>query len=208
MQRIGIIVAHEDDEAILAGGLISKTASKDEVVIISVVDTTEGQRRAIIRNSEKFGFRRKSLGIAPWNIHIHEVAQAIYREIQGFQPDLIVTHNPGDTHQEHRAVVEAVEIATRQIDMCKEGGHNFRWNVIYGLGVGAYENSDNWLLPNYFVILSETEAVSKVDMLNEYGTEMRGIRTADNTLIDLRYWGRFVGAEYAEPFHVKRICVR
>lgn len=97
-----------------------------------------------------------------------------------------------------------VEIATRQIDMCKEGGHNFRWNVIYGLGVGAYENSGNWLLPNYFVIQSETEAVSKVDMLNEYGTEMRGIRTADNTLIDLRYFG----AEYAEPFHVKRICVR
>ena len=46
----------------------------------------------------------------PWG---SQAVIAVEREIIAFQPDLVVTHSPSDSHQDHRATAMAVISATR-----------------------------------------------------------------------------------------------
>lgn len=202
MRRIAVVVAHEDDEALIAGGFISQS---EQVKVISVVYVTENQRRTVQNNAQKFGFEFKPLNQKQWDINLPQVAEEIHAELTAFRPDIVITHPPFDTHQEHKIVSHAVEIATRGIVPRNIEQTFFVDSVIYGYGTGAFENTYQFPKPNAFIRLSEKDVENKLNMLRAYGKEMRGIRNEDNALVDARFWGRFIGAEYAEPFLSARV---
>ena len=202
MRRIAVVVAHEDDEALIAGGFISQS---EQVKVISVVYVTEDQRRTARINAQKFGFEFTPLNQKQWHINLPQAAEEIHGELTAFRPDIVITHPPFDTHQEHKTVSHAVEIATRGIVPRNSEHSHFVNTVVYGYGTGAFENTYQFPKPNAFVRLSESDVERKLDMLRAYGREMRGIRNEENALVDARFWGRFIGAEYAEPFLSARI---
>jgi LmbE family N-acetylglucosaminyl deacetylase len=202
-----IIAAHDDDEALMAGGYIAKYASQKEIVVCVVIGCTDDQKAASAKNAEAFGYTIEPIYEKQFATPLHVLAAKINQVILKHRPQTIITHTYFDTHQEHKLVHDAVEIATRAIDMREAGGGHFVPNILLGLGTGLYENSITLTRPQCFVGLSRKEVNRKVDMMNRYGLEMKGIRSRIGAITDARFWGKMNGTQFAEAFIAKRIAV-
>ena len=201
-----IVVAHDDDEALMCGGYISQKAESSKIVVVSAITCTEEQKKAAVFNASRFGYHYIHLGFTQWHVELHMLARRISEVISEFSPKTIITHPAFDTHQEHKMVNSAIEIATRAIDM-RGVGIRYIYNILYGYGTGAYENSDIWQKPNVFLRLNETDVSNKTNMLESYGKEMRGTRTGCCAITDCKFWGKLINSEYAEAYLTKRILI-
>lgn len=208
MRRIDtmIVVAHDDDEALMCGGYISKHSPRSSILVVSAIACTDEQKRAAILNAKRFGYSYLPLRLTQWNVQLHDLARRFSEIIAEYSPDTIVTHPAFDTHQEHRLVNSAIEIASRAIDM-RGVGSNYVYNILYGYGTGAYENSDIWKKPNVFLRLSEEDVSNKAAMLAAYGKEMRGTRSGCCAVTDCMFWGKLINSEFAEAYLTKRILL-
>ena len=201
-----IVVAHDDDEALMCGGYISRNAHKRNIVVVSAIACTNEQFSAAKRNAERFGYKYIPLRMTQWQVQLHDLARRFSEIIAEYSPKTIITHPAFDTHQEHRLVNSAIEIATRAIDM-RGVGIKYIYNILYGYGTGAYENSDIWQKPNVFLRLNEDNVSDKTEMLESYGKEMRGTRTGCCAVTDCKFWGKLINSEYAEAYLTKRILI-
>ena len=201
-----IVVAHDDDEALMCGGYIAGHINKKRIAVVSAIACTDEQFNAAVSNAAKFGYIYHPLRLRQWHVELHDLARVLSETVAQYAPDTIITHPAFDTHQEHRLVNSAVEIASRAIDM-RGVGSNYVYNILYGYGTGAYENSDIWTKPNVFLKLSKPEIDAKCEMLTAYGKEMRGARSGCHAVTDSMFWGKLVNCEYAEAYLTKRILL-
>ena len=201
-----IIAAHDDDEALMCGGYIAKYAKKKKILVVSCVACTNEQLNAAEINARRFGYEYLPLRLKQWNVELHNLARILSEEFVLHSPDTVITHPAFDTHQEHKLVNAAVEIASRSIDM-RGVGNNYIYNILYGYGTGAYENSDIWQKPNVFLTLEPEEIERKKEMLLQYGKEMRGTRTGGHAITDAMFWGKLINSQYAEAYLTKRILL-
>lgn len=227
--KILVIVAHADDEAIGCGGtLLKHTNNGDEIRIIYMTDGVgaRGENNSAENSLSKSNSASKNRLSAqlqacqqlkvnkfynfdfPDNsmdqVALIEVTQAIEPIINEFQPSIIYTHHGGDLNIDHRIVHQAVLTACRpQPDMSIKKILSFEVN---SSTEWASTSMSSPFLPNYFVDISGY-CNDKQQLLEKYHQEMmpyphtRSIE-AISYLNNVR--GSAIGVESAEAFMLIR----
>jgi LmbE family N-acetylglucosaminyl deacetylase len=199
------IGAHADDIEIGCGGtLLRLAAAYPAPEVYWVVLSATGERAAEARASadaflEGAGRRTVVLrefrdGFLPYQGGaVKEFFEGLKREIA---PDLILTHDRGDLHQDHRLLGELT-------------WNTFRDHLILEYEIPKYDGGLG--TPNVFVPLDAATCRRKVDALLRHFPSQRSKRwfTADLFLALLRLRGMEANAPdgYAEAFYARKLLL-
>lgn len=125
--KIMVVAAHMDDEVLGCGGTIAQhTAVGDEVRVLYVCSRAyfnEVREEWIKREESCAANALRVLGVQEHEFlqlrdeqldhKVIDVVKPIEERIVAFQPDVLYVNHRGDNNQDHRAVFNAVMIATR-----------------------------------------------------------------------------------------------
>lgn len=204
--RVLVVVAHADDETIGCGGTIAKlarTGHQVEVLLpIKRIDT-RGVREW---DNLVAGFKQAcdvlgakatiSKELIPED-EAHRTPALLNDMILSYveRADLILSHHPGDVNYVHRAVANAVEVATRP----------FRRNKSVWLFPVATTSDQGFFSiyqPNLHVVLLADDVDKKVRAMAHYHTEHEAGRTPEDLRLRATLTGRQIGADFAESFQI------
>lgn len=215
-ERVLVVAAHPDDEALGCGGTIARhSADGDDVHVVFVADgeTSRGMKALPNRNfmaheAAKVLDTRSMLFLDFSDQRLDQVALLdIIKliEVQAFivKPTIVYTHHAGDLNLDHRIVHQAVMTAFRPLP-----GNQVK--AIYAFEVLSSTEWGTGFVPNHFVDISNFVG-KKIDALRCYDSEMRKAphaRTYQTSLLlaDLR--GASAGLYSAEAFMTLRSIVR
>lgn len=215
-----IVVAHPDDEVLGAGASIYKW-TKTDVVDVCIM-CTEAKARAfrpednelnddLNSSSEMLSISNKYEGTFP-NIEMNTVphlkmVQFIEEAIRKSEPDIVITHHPADTNNDHMqtsmACQEAIRLFQRRPDVKRI--KEFWYMEVPSCTEWAINNAMNKFNPNCFVEVGNDGIEAKIKALNMYRGVMRPYphpRSAEyiHGLAAIR--GGQWGCKYAESFEV------
>lgn len=213
IKKLMIIVAHPDDELLLAGGLLASWAGESAVVTVaseaSARGTGSGPDKIAKKQDEVFKQflidRKYNYGGEDSNLinenHL-KCVQFIEDCIRDFRPDLIITHYPKDTHSDHRCVSLATQEAFRVFQ--RPAGKQ----PLQELWYGEVPSSTDWTMqeqfhPNVWVKISASDLQDKVNGLKMYDQVLRPVphpRSEENIRALATVRGAQCGAAYAEAF--------
>lgn len=214
-----LVVAHPDDEVLGAGASIwkwTRTANHVSICIMS----TEAKARTfrpedkelnddLNTSSDYLGIERKFEGSFP-NIEMNTVphlklVQHIETAIKEAEPDIVITHHPADTNNDHlqtsMACQEAIRLYQRrpEIKPIKE----FWYMEVPSSTEWALNTSMNRFQPNTWVEVGNDGVEAKIKALSMYRGVMRPYphpRSAEAIEGFAAYRGCQVGVKYAEAF--------
>lgn len=214
-----IVVAHPDDEVIGCGASIKKWASNGDEVDICIM-STEAKARAfrpkdeqlnddLNSSSDFLGISNKYVATFP-NIEMNTVphirlVQFIESAISESKPDVIITHHPSDTNNDHLqtslACQEAIRLFQRRTDVSpiKE----FWFMEIQSSTDWSVNTAMNRFKPNTWVEIGKDGIEDKIKALNMYRGVMRPFphpRSIESLTGLAAYRGGQVGYVYAEAY--------
>ena len=203
--------AHLDDVEISCGGTIAKAIENGhdvKVLIMSksgytnkegniqrsdemaVVEGTNALHVLGINNIEILDFATKDI---PWQ---SDVVNAIDLRIDRYDPDIIFTHHPFDTHQAHVGVSNATISAARR-----------RNNVLFYEPITPSGRSYVAFRPQLYVDIEQT-IEKKIASLREHKTEYNKFGAEDwveGVHARCGFRGYEMGKKYAEAFEILRL---
>ena len=209
--RILAVGAHLDDVEISCGGTIAKAIENGhdvKVLIMSksgytnkegniqrsdetaVIEGTNALHVLGIENIEILDFPTKDI---PWE---SEAVNAIDLRIDRYDPDIIFTHHPFDTHQAHVGVSNATVSAARR-----------RNTVLFYEPITPSGRSYVAFRPQLYVDIEQT-IEKKIASLREHKTEYNKFGAEDwveGVQARCGFRGYEMGKKYAEAFEVLRI---
>lgn len=223
-ERILVVAAHPDDEALGCGGTIARHGAEGDSVTVAFLTDGVGARNEATGGSTDSHARCAAaakaadvLGVEPPvflnfpdnrldTVTLLDIVQAIEGVVRKIRPSRIYTHHSGDLNVDHRLCHQAVITATRPMP-----GRSVR--AIYGFEVPS---STEWMFgsrcpfqPNRFVDVSAF-VTAKLAALQCYEDEMRPFphpRSA-RAVEALAVWrGATAGLDAAEAFTVIRQVV-
>lgn len=214
-----LVVAHPDDETLGAGASMWKWGHSGHTVDVCIM-CTEAKARAFRPSDEELGDdtneSNRYLGVK----HIYEgtfpniemntvphlkLVQFIEAAIRESEPDIVITHHPADTNNDHlqtsMACQEAIRLFQRQPSTkpikefwFMEVGSASDWNV---------NSAFNAFRPNIYVEIGKEGIDAKVKALSMYRGVMRPYPhpRSEEAMKGLAAWrGSQVGEVYAEAF--------
>lgn len=216
-----LVVAHPDDEVLGAGASIYKWTRKGNSVDVCIM-CTEAKARAFrpedkeldddLNTSFKYlGVGMKFEATFP-NIEMNTVphiqlVQHIERAIKKSQPDIIITHHPADTNNDHLqtslACQEAIRLFQRKPE-CKPLSE-FWYMEVLSCTEWALNTAFNRFQPNTFVEVGREGIKAKVKALSMYRGVMRPYphpRSGETIEGLAAYRGSQAGCVYAEAFEI------
>lgn len=216
-----LVVAHPDDEVLGAGASIYKWSHAGDTVDVAIM-CTEAMARAFrpedseLENdtnvSTKFlGVNRKFEATFP-NIEMNTVphlklVQFIESTIRESEPDVIITHHPADTNNDHlqtsMACQEAVRLFQRQPQVKRV--REFWYMEVPSCTEWAINSAMNTFRPNCFVEVAREGVDAKICALSMYRGVMRPYphpRSAEYISGLAAVRGSQWGADFAESFEV------
>jgi len=216
-----IVVAHPDDEVLGAGASIWKWAHNGDQVDVCIM-CTEAKARAFRPEDKELdddthaalkyiGVNKEYKGTFP-NIEMNTVphlqlVQFIESAIKESEPDIIITHHPADTNNDHlqtsMACQEAIRLAQRQpsVKPLKE----FWYMEVPSCTEWAINNAMNLFRPNCYVEVGPDGVQAKVKALGMYRGVMRPYphpRSEAYITGLAAYRGGQFQLDYAEAFEV------
>ena len=213
-----IVVAHPDDEALGVGASIRKWSSKGDVVDVCIM-SSEAKARAFrpedkeldddLESSTKFlGVHKKYEGSFPnieMNIVPHlSLVQFIEKAIVESQPDIVITHHPSDTNDDHHQTSIACQAAIRlfqrrpEVKPLKEF-----WYMEVVSATDWSLNATDKFEPNTFVEVGREGVDAKIAAMHMYRGVMRPYphpRSDEGILGNAICRGGQAGVNYAEAF--------
>lgn len=214
-----IVVAHPDDEVLGAGATIHKLTKEGHTVDICIM-STEAKARAfrpednelnddLNASSDLLGIRNKYEGTFP-NIemntesHLHLV-QFIEKAIAATEPDVVITHHPSDTNNDHLHTSMACQAAIRLFQRRPEMKplKEFWFMEVLSSTEWAVNTAMNRFQPNTYVEVGKEGVEIKCRALAQYRGVMRPYPhpRSDEALLGLAaYRGAQSGCDYAEAF--------
>jgi LmbE family N-acetylglucosaminyl deacetylase len=221
-EKVLIVAAHADDEALGCGGTIARHADGgDSVEVVFVADGVSGRGNSAAL-AARHASAKKACAILGANapafldfpdqkldaVGLLPVVQALESLIAKIQPTVIYTHHGGDLNLDHRIVHQAVMTALRPTP-------SSIYKAVYAFEVAS---STEWastaigevFRPDHFVSIEGT-VERKIEALQAYDQEMRDFPHARSyaalrALATLR--GAAVGVVAAEGFVTLRSLVR
>ncbi len=125
--RLLTVAAHPDDETLGAGGTMAWHAARGDTVWAIVLadgassrhDKVEQQAECARNAAEILGIDRLVMVGLPDQrldtLSLLDVITPIEEVIAELQPDVVLTHFPGDVNEDHRLVARATLVATRPV---------------------------------------------------------------------------------------------
>lgn len=210
-----VVVAHPDDELLLAGGTLvqfqkvrpvgvvtlAANAQARSLGVQNIAKQQEGVFKALsVHYYKNFDFPDSELAQVP---HLHLV-QAIESCIKESWPIRIITHFPGDNHMDHKCVSQACQEAVRIYQRQPGGVRSPIREILYG----EVPSSTDWGLgeqfhPNTWVPISRDVLETKIQLLEQYREVLRDAphpRSRENIEALARQRGAQCGHFYAEAF--------
>ncbi|HEU5476122.1 MAG TPA: PIG-L deacetylase family protein [Actinophytocola sp.] len=196
-RRILAVGAHPDDVEIGAGAtLLAHRAAGDEVFVLTLSAgerggtapqrAAESQAAADLLGAQLFLGDLPDTEISAGKVTIDLIEDVIRR----VRPDVVYTHSAHDTHQDHRAVHQAVLVAARSVAT-----------------VVSFQSPSTTVefRPTRFVDVS-AHIRGKLDLLACFASQhvIRDYLADDLVMATARYWSRHAAVAYAEPFEVVR----
>lgn len=184
-----LVVAHPDDEVLGAGASIYKWTRNGDTVDVAIM-CTEAKARAfrpedkeldddLNASADFLGINRKYEATFP-NIEMNTVphiqlVQFIESAIKESEPDIVITHHPADTNNDHlmtsMACQEAVRLFQRrpEVKRIKEV-----WYMeVPSCSEWAINSAMNLFRPNCYVEVGEEAVDAKIKALGMYRGVMR-----------------------------------
>jgi LmbE family N-acetylglucosaminyl deacetylase len=202
--RILVVGCHSDDIEIGCGGtLLRLLDSHRSAVVRWVVMSARDERANEARASAEALLHEASES----EIILHDFADGFlpysgpavkesFEVLKDFQPDVILTHQRHDLHQDHRLV-------------CELTWNTFRDHLILEYEIPKYDGDLG--APNVFVALDEVTCFRKVELLMRHFGSQRSKRwfTEDVFLGLMRLRGieSGSGSQYAEAFYGRKLVV-
>ena len=214
-----IVVAHPDDEILGAGATMAKLAAEGKEVNVCILS---GQAQARTQRPEDaeleadtehaldaIGVKQRIIGDFPnikFNMVPHlELVQFIEQAIVTTKADVIITHHPGDTNNDHYHTSIACQAAIRlfqrrtNVIPIKE----FMFMEVLSSTEWSVNTSLRRFTPNLFVEVGKDNVVKKIKALSTYRDVMRPYphpRSAEALEGLAAYRGGQSGCCYAEAF--------
>jgi LmbE family N-acetylglucosaminyl deacetylase len=196
-ERVMAIGAHPDDVEIGVGGvLFGHRRLGDELAVVTMTRGARGGDQDA-RAAESLAAARM-LGAQLFHEDLEDTrvpegdptVRLIEDAIAAFEPTIIYTHSINDLHQDHRNTHRATLVAARQVP-----------------SVLCYESPSATVefKPARFVSI-DLDMDAKLDLIAVYASQTVIRPYLDPELVrsTCRYWGRFGGSRYCEPFEVVR----
>jgi len=217
MMKYLIVVAHPDDEVLGAGATIRKLIEEGNEVAVCIMANHAAARTNIsdtLAEDEKIAF--EIMGVEKVyqadfpNIKMNTVphldlVQFIEGAIEDFKADVIITHHPSDTNNDHVMTSYAAQAASRLFQR-REGVPAlklFLYMEVLSSTEWSLDSSANRFTPNYFVEIGKDGVDLKVKALEAYKGVMRPYphpRSEEAIEGLAAYRGVQAGCEYAEAF--------
>lgn len=216
-----IVVAHPDDEVLGAGASIKKWTSEGDTVDVCIM-CTEAKARAFRPSDGELEDDThkaiKSLGVDKIyegtfpNIEMNTVphlklVQFIEQAIVGSEPDIVITHHPADTNNDHlqtsMACQEAIRLPQRRTDVKRI--REFWYMEVPSCTEWKINNALASFNPNCFVEVGRAGVEAKLQALETYRGVMRPYphpRSSEYITGLAAYRGGQWGLDYAEAFEV------
>jgi len=203
-RRILCLGAHSDDIEIGCGGTILRMLRERphcEVYWLVFSGTRERRREAaasakmFLRGaaSAKVVIRNYRDGFFPYDGA--KIKNEFEKLKKTFQPDLILTHQRHDLHQDHRAI-------------CELTWNTFRDHAILEYEIPKYDGDMG--APNYFVHLTESDCARKIENLqNAFASQRSKHWFAPDTfraLMRLRGMESNAPSRHAEAFYARKLA--
>ena len=216
-----IVVAHPDDEVLGAGASIFKWTKKGDAVDVCVM-SSEAKARAFRPEDKELdsdmnaaldyiGVGKRYEGTFP-NIEMNTVphiqlVQFIEAAIKESEPDIVITHHPADTNNDHlqtsMACQEAIRLFQRrpEVKRIKE----FWYMEVPSCSEWAINSAMKLFTPNCYVEVGPDGVQAKVKALSMYRGVMRPYphpRSEAYITGLAAYRGGQWGLNYAESFEI------
>lgn len=188
--------AHPDDVEIGVGAtLASHRAAGDTVVVLTLSGGAVGGD-ADVRRHEALA----AASVIGARLYLHDfedtrmdpgagLIRVIEETVREVEPTVVYTHSSHDRHQDHRAVHEAVMVATRRVP---------------SLACFQSPSSTIDFRPSRFVPV-DGFVETKLEMLAAFASQAhRDYMDPEVVRATARYWSRFGTAGYAEPLEMVR----
>ncbi len=229
-QKILVIAPHPDDEVIGCGGLIARAKREGGKVFVLYFtvgaakdfsrkgSSTAGERILEMHRVARFlkidGYRlvfpgddyHLRLDAIPQREIINEIEQGKKISLESIRPTILLTCDPNDYNQDHRAASLATITAARPVPNTFKSLP--RIVLTYEHSVGTWTTNAVPSAPNLYVGLSPRDLAAKLAALRLYRSQLKHPRGpfsphAVATLAKLR--GLQAGLDYAEAFSLKRL---
>ncbi len=214
-----IVVAHPDDEVLGAGATIKKLTEAGHRVDLCIMCADANARAFrpsdeelscdLEKSSAMLGIHTKYDGDFP-NIKMNNVAhielvQFIEKAIAASEPDVVITHHPADTNNDHMHTSMACQAAVRLFQRRQEVkplGELWFMEVLSSTE-WSVNTSMSRFMPNTYVEVGKERIETKINALSAYRGVMRPYPhpRSDETITGLAaYRGAQSGCDYAEAF--------
>ena len=216
-----LVVAHPDDEVLGAGASMWKWCKNGDTVDVAIM-STEAKARAFRPSDAELdgdkdaamtflGVKKIYEGSFP-NIEMNTVphlklVQFIEEAIRERQPDIVITHHPADTNNDHMqtsmACQEAVRLFQRRPEVKRI--NEFWYMEVPSCTEWKINNGFNTFNPNCFVEVGKDGVEAKIKALSMYRGVVRPYphpRSAEYIKGLAAMRGGQWGCNYAESFEV------
>ena len=216
-----LVVAHPDDEVLGAGASIYKWTKNGDIVDVCIM-SSEAKARAY-RPDDKaldddthaalafLGVNREYEGKFP-NIEMNTVphlqlVQHIEKAIMESKPDIVITHHPADTNNDHLQTSMACQEAIRLFQRRPEVNRiqEFWYMEVPSCSEWAINSAMKLFTPNCYVEVGTDGIEAKVKALSMYRGVMRPFphpRSSAYISGLAAYRGSQWGLNYAEAFEI------
>ena len=221
MMKYLLVVAHPDDEVLGVGASIWKWAKEGNTVDVAIM-CTEAKARAFRPGDEELnsdldesakylGVNNKYEATFP-NIEMNTVphlklVQFIESAIKESEPDIVITHHPADTNNDHlqtsMACQEAIRLFQRRPEFKRV--KEFWYMEVPSCSEWAINSAMNLFHPNCYVEVGKEGIDAKIKALSMYRGVMRPYphpRSAEYIFGLAAVRGSQWGVNYAEAFEV------
>lgn len=212
-----IVVAHPDDEVLGAGATMYKLKKQGhKVAVVTMANHAAARANISATLSEDQEESMKVLGVDKIytadfpNIKMNtvphlELVQFIEKCIEDFKTEVIITHHPSDTNNDHVMTSYAAQAAARLFQRRSDivSLKEFLFMEVLSSTEWSFDSSANRFTPNYFVEIGLDGVEKKLEALFKYKGVMRDYphpRSYEALKGLAAYRGCQVGCNYAEAF--------
>jgi LmbE family N-acetylglucosaminyl deacetylase len=218
MADVLVVAPHPDDEVLGCGGSIRRFSQSGDRVTVAIV--TKGtplfpasQVRQVRSEARKAGRRLGLhkllfLDLPVTTLHLiprHTLNGAFSDLVRSVKPDCVLIPFPGDRHEDHRQVFDAMMVAMRPDGRRHRVGRVACYETVSETHWSA-PGMEPGFEPNWYVDISVTLG-EKLAAMREYVSQLaEGIPARSTGAIEAlaRFRGSVVGMEAAEAFQVVR----